>query len=141
ALIHRAGAGAGAAPAGSMTGVKASGTEAAAAMRDIGSPENYIGYARADRFVSPGALGHDQPKDYALVPLSLNDWALEGRWIDGRQSARSLAPGARISFRFHARDLHLVLGSATGKPVGFRVTIDGHAPGPSAGVDVSADGA
>jgi cytochrome c biogenesis protein CcdA/thiol-disulfide isomerase/thioredoxin len=131
---------AGHAPAGSMTGVNATGTEAAAARNDIGSPETYIGYARADRFASPGGLAHDQAKDYALAPLSLNDWALEGPWIDGRQSARSLNPGARISFRFHARDLHLVLGSASGKPVRFRVTIDGQAPGSNAGVDVAADG-
>ena len=62
------------------------------------------------------------------------------RWTDGRQSARSLAPGAKISFRFHARDLHLVLGSASGKPVRFRVTLDGQAPGADAGVDVAADG-
>ena len=64
----------------------------------------------------------------------------KGQWIDGRQSARSLAPGAKISFRFHARDLHLVLGPASGKPVRFRVTLDGQAPGGDAGVDVDADG-
>ena len=128
------------APAGSMTGVNASGTQAAAALRDIGSPETYIGYGRADRFVSPGGLAHDEPKDYALAPLSLNDWALEGRWVDGRQSARSLGPETKISFRFHARDLHLVLGSATGKPVRFRVRLDGQGPGTDAGVDIAPDG-
>jgi cytochrome c biogenesis protein CcdA/thiol-disulfide isomerase/thioredoxin len=131
---------AGHAPAGSMTGVEATGTAAAAALRDIGSPETYIGYARADRFISPGGLAHDQPKNYALAPLSLNDWALEGRWADSRQSARSLSADAKISFRFHARDLHLVLGSASGKPVRFRVELDGAPPGPDAGIDVSANG-
>jgi len=131
---------AGHAPAGGMAQASASGAEAGGAFRDIGSPETYIGYARADRFVSPGGLLHDEQRSYALAPLQLNDWALEGQWLDGKQSARSLAPGAKISFRFHARDLHLVLGSSTGKPVRFRVTLDGQAPGSDAGVDAAASG-
>jgi len=131
---------AGHAPAGGMAQASASGAEAGAAFRDIGSPETYIGYARADHFVSPGGLLHDEQRSYALAPLQLNDWALEGQWLDGKQSARSLAPGAKISFRFHARDLHLVLGSSTGKPVRFRVTLDGQAPGSDAGVDTTAGG-
>ena len=80
---------------------------------------------------------HDQPKTYSGAPLSLNQWSLEGQWLDGRQSARSLAPGAKISFRFHARDLHLVLGSASGKPVRFRVTLDGQAAGQRRAVSTS----
>jgi hypothetical protein len=131
---------AGRAPAGKMSIAQATGTEAAANLAQIGSPETYIGYFRADRFVSPGGLVHDQAKDYGPAPLALNQWTLEGRWIDQRQSARSLAAGAKISFRFHARDLHLVLGSATGKPVRFRISLDGRAPGPDAGVDATADG-
>ena len=131
---------AGHAPSGAASQASAAGAEAAAARHDIKSPETYIGYARADRFVSPGGLAHDQSKSYSAAPLSLNDWSLEGQWIDGPQSARSLAAGARISFRFHARDLHLVLGSASGKPVRFRVTLDGQAPGGDAGVDISASG-
>src|SRR5690348_1573674 len=89
---------AGHAPTSGMAEASASGTEAAAALNEIGSPETYIGYYRADRFVSPGGLLHDKPKIYASAPLSLNDWSLEGRWTDIRQSARSLAPGAKISF-------------------------------------------
>src|SRR5689334_971135 len=131
---------AGHAPTTGMAQANASGTEAAAALNEIGSPETYIGYYRADRFVSPGGLLHDKAKTYASAPLALNDWSLEGQWIDGRQSARSLAPGAKISFRFHARDLHLVLGSASGKPVRYRVTLDGQAPGRDAGVDTNAAG-
>jgi thiol-disulfide isomerase/thioredoxin len=131
---------AGHAPSGTMASVNATGAEAAAARTDIGSPETYIGYARADRFASPGGLLRDQLHAYALAPLTLNQWALQGQWLDGRQSARSRAPGAKIAFRFHARDLHLVLGSASGKPVRFRVTLDGKAPGADAGIDVAADG-
>lgn len=133
---------AGRAPGGrAMPAVEASGAQAAAAIRDIRSPETYVGYARAENFVSPGGLSHDVAETYAAVPLSLNDWALEGSWLAGRQSARSLASGAKIHFRFHARDLHLVLGSVSGRPVRFRVTLDGRAPGGDAGMDVSAAGA
>jgi len=131
---------AGHAPSSGMTQANASGTEAAAALNEIDSPETYIGYYRADRFVSPGGLFHDRPKTYASAPLALNDWALEGSWIDVRQSARSLAAGAKISFRFHARDLHLVLGSASGGSVRYRVTLDGQPPGADAGVDTNAAG-
>jgi cytochrome c biogenesis protein CcdA/thiol-disulfide isomerase/thioredoxin len=124
-----------------MRPIVGTGTQAAADEDQIGSPETYIGYARADRFVSPGGLLQDKPKTYSAAPLSLNDWSLEGAWLDSRQSARSLAPGAKISFRFHSRDLHLVLGSGSGKPIHYRVTVDGKAPGSDAGVDVSASGA
>ena len=130
---------AGHAPSGAMAEESAKGSEAAASGQ-IGSPETYIGYSRADRFASPGGLLHDQPKSYASAPLDLNEWSLQGQWVDTRQNARSLAAGAAISFRFHARDLHLVLGSASGKPVRFRVTVDGQGPGADAGVDVKADG-
>jgi len=120
-----------------MAQANASGAEAAAAANDIDSPETYIGYARADRFVSPGGLLRDAAKTYAPAPLSLNRWSLEGPWLDGKQSARSLAPGAKISFRFHARDLHLVLGSGTGKPIRYRVTLDGQPVGGDGGTDAT----
>ena len=133
---------AGRAPAGqAVPAVQASGAQAAAAIRDIRSSETYVGYARAANFVSPGGLSQDAEKTYSAAPLSLNDWSLEGSWLDGRQSARSLAGGAKIHFRFHARDLHLVLGSVSGKPVRFRVTLDGQALGRDAGMDASASGA
>ena len=117
-----------------------SGAQAAAAWGQIKSPETYLGYARAQRLASPGGLLHDVAKSYAPAPLKLNDWALEGQWLDSRQNARSVSAGARIHYRFHARDLHLVLGSPSGKPVRFKVTLDGSAPGQDAGVDVAADG-
>ena len=131
---------AGHAPAGGMAQASASGAEAAAAFSEVKSPETYIGYARADRFASPGGLLRDKSKTYESTTLSLNDWALQGPWLDSRQSARSLAAGGKIHFRFHARDLHLVLGSASGRPVRFRIAMDSKAPGPDAGVDSSPDG-
>jgi len=123
-----------------MAKTDASGAQAAAAFDEVKSGETYIGYARAANFASPGGLAHDQLKTYSAEQLKLNDWALEGPWLDKRQSAVSAAPGAKISFRFHARDLHLVLGPGSGKPVRFRVTIDGQPPHGDAGVDVAADG-
>ena len=123
-----------------MAKANASGAEAAA-LADIQSGETYIGYARAANFVSPGGLQRDAAKTYAGAPLSLNDWSHRGR-LDRRQAERSLnRAGAKISFRFHARDLHLVLGPMGGKPVRFRVTLDGRAPGGDAGNgDVKPDG-
>ena len=132
---------AGRAPAGQpMAQVQANGAQAGAAVGQIGSPETYIGYARAERFVSPGGIAEDQRKTYAAAPLLLNQWAFEGGWLTGAQNAAAVSPGAKISFRFHARDLHLVLGSSSGKALRYRVTVDGRAPGPDAGVDVSKDG-
>ena len=123
-----------------MARANASGAEAAASFGDVHSRETYVGYFRAANFASPGGLAHDQVKTYALAPLKLNDWALAGRWLDKRQSAVSSDAGAKIAFRFHARDLHLVLGPASGKPVRFRVTIDGRPPNGDAGADIAADG-
>jgi hypothetical protein len=132
---------AGRAPKGaSLSQARGGGAQIQANIAELKSPETYIGYWRADRFVSPGGLLRDQPKSYAAAPLKLNDWAFEGRWINGEKSSRSLTAGAKIHYRFHARDLHLVLSSATGRPVQFRVTIDGQSPGQDRGVDVAADG-
>ena len=121
-----------------MAETRTAGAEAGAAFATLRSPETYIGYGRADRFASPGGQARDTAKAYSPAPLDLNQWTLEGNWTVGRQSARlNTAPGA-IAYRFHARDLHLVLG-ATG-PVRFRVMIDGKAPGPDAGTDVNPEG-
>ena len=126
--------------ASGMSVAPSTGAGAAADRGKIRSPETYIGYARADRFVSPRGLAKDQTKTYALAPLKLNQWALGGRWTVGRQSARSTEAATRIAYQFHARDLHLVLGSPDGKPVRFKITIDGKPPNADAGIDVAADG-
>jgi cytochrome c biogenesis protein CcdA/thiol-disulfide isomerase/thioredoxin len=124
------------------TKIAASGTEAASDADDVQSPETYIGYARAQNFASPGGLNQDDPQLYRTpIALKLNQWALAGTWKDEDQLATSLAADDSISFRFHARDLHLVLGPATdGKAVRFHVTIDGHAPGADHGIDTDAEG-
>ncbi|MGE8261078.1 MAG: cytochrome c biogenesis protein DipZ, partial [Stenotrophomonas sp.] len=111
-------------------------------MDNLKSPETYLGHARAENFASPGGQRQDQPADYT-VPATLqhNQWALAGRWTVGNEDARLETHGGRVAFRFHARDLHLVLAPGEdGKPVRFRVRIDGQAPGAAAGGDISADG-
>ena len=124
------------------TTIAASGTEAAADPNDVQSPETYVGYARAQNFASPGGFNEDDPQNYRTpAALSLNQWGLAGKWKDEDQVATSLAAGDSISYRFHARDLHLVLGPGeNGKPVRFRVTLDGQAPGANHGVDTDAEG-
>ena len=124
------------------TTIAASGTEAAADPNDVQSPETYVGYARAQNFASPGGFNEDDPQNYRTpTALSLNQWALAGKWKDEGQVATSLAAGDSISYRFHARDLHLVLGPGeNGKPIRFRVTLDGQAPGANHGVDTDAEG-
>lgn len=126
----------------SMVSVHGQGVQAAADTNDVRSPETYIGFARADHFVSPGGIKHDREQLYTEpTHLRLNEWGLAGNWLDRPQSAILSSAGGKIVFRFHARDLHLVLGPRTdGKPVRFRVTIDGHAPGESHGVDTDAQG-
>jgi cytochrome c biogenesis protein CcdA/thiol-disulfide isomerase/thioredoxin len=126
--------------AGGMAAATTRGAEAGAALSTLNSPETYVGYGRGERFVSPGGYAKDGPKKYTAAPLSLNAWALQGNWSVARESARSNGAGAAIAYRFHARDLHLVLGSGSGLPIRFRITIDGKPPGADAGVDVKPDG-
>lgn len=128
-------------PEGAVS-VEGQGIEAPADARAIRSPETYIGFARADHFDSPGGLKHNKEHVYeAPKRPGLNDWGFEGTWIDHQQAAVLKEAGGKIIFRFHARDLHLVLGPAgNGKPVRFKVTIDGKAPGADHGVDTDADG-
>jgi cytochrome c biogenesis protein CcdA/thiol-disulfide isomerase/thioredoxin len=124
------------------TNVAANGMEAPSDSGDVQSPETYVGYSRTENFASPGGLIPDDQETYTTpAVLKLNDWALGGRWEDQQQVATSLAADGAISYRFHARDLHLVLGpGADNQPVRFRVTIDGHAPGADHGVDTDEQG-
>lgn len=121
--------------------VSAGGAQAAADMDDVGSPETYVGYARAENFVSPGGAAHDVRHGYRAPVKRLNEWGLDGDWTIAAEQATSMSPSAGITYRFHARDLHLVAGpGAPGTSIPFRVTIDGVAPGTNHGVDVDADG-
>ncbi|MGA7780673.1 MAG: cytochrome c biogenesis protein DipZ [Paraburkholderia sp.] len=120
----------------------AQGVLAAADDHDMKSPETYIGYARAENFVSRGGETEDKLHTYAApTGPELNEWGLAGKWRVGAEHATLGASSGAIVYRFHARDLHLVLGpDKDGKPVRFCVSIDGKAPGDEHGSDVSADG-
>ncbi|KJK24756.1 cytochrome C biogenesis protein [Burkholderiaceae bacterium 16] len=120
----------------------AQGVQMAADKAEIQSGETYLGYERADNFASPGGQAQDKAHTYtAPAQPALNDWGLAGTWKVGAEHATLAGASGRIVYRFHARDLHLVLGPGKdGKPVRFRVTIDGAAPGDAHGTDVAADG-
>ena len=107
----------------------------------VRSPETYVGYGQSTGFASEGIAVLDEPHAYALPPLRLNQWALSGTWTVARHAGQLNEPGGRLAFRFHARDLNLVIGPASkGASVAFRVTIDGQPPNDAHGTDVAADG-
>jgi thiol-disulfide isomerase/thioredoxin len=125
-----------------VVNISAGGVEAAPG-DDVESPESYLGYSRAEHFASPERLTEDSPKIYTLpVDLSLNQWGLEGLWkVNGESAVLQATPG-KIAFRFHSRDLHLVLSPpANGRSIRFKVTLDGAVPGDNCGSDCRPDGA
>ena len=121
---------------------RADGVQLAADMDAVLSHETYLGYERAEHFASTPAAVHDQAVTYTPPPTpALNAWGLDGRWTIGPERATLVADSGRIVFRFQARDLHLVLGPGPdGKPVHFRVQLDGAAPADAHGMDSAADG-
>jgi thiol-disulfide isomerase/thioredoxin len=124
-----------------IVAVNASGAEVASVKADVESPETYIGYDRIDHFVSPGGVVQDTSHVYQAGSPQMNEWSLAGNWTIANERALLNEKGGSIVYRFHARDLHLVLGpAADGTPVRFIVTIDGKAPGASHGVDVDSEG-
>jgi thiol-disulfide isomerase/thioredoxin len=125
-----------------LASVDPRGAEAAADWGNLQSEENYLGYARTQNFMSPGGVAADKPRLYALpARLRLDDWALSGDWTVTSGAAATNKPNGVIAYRFHARDLHLVMGSAApGTPVKFRVLIDGQPPGAAHGTDVDEQG-
>ena len=118
------------------------GTEVAADWSDLRSVESYVGFEKANGFSSPGGIARDARHVYTVpAELSLNRWALLGDWNVGPEFAALVMPKGRIAYRFHARDVNLVMGAkAGGAPVRFRVLIDGHPPGPAHGTDVDDQG-
>jgi thiol-disulfide isomerase/thioredoxin len=122
--------------------VHGEGVQAAVDLREVHSPETYIGYSRAQHFASPGGFEFDNEKLFsAPVHPSINEWGLDGKWVDHLQRAELVSGSGKIVFHFYARDLHLVLGPRPdGKPVHFRVTIDGQDPGGNHGLDTDSQG-
>ncbi|MDP9812073.1 cytochrome c biogenesis protein CcdA/thiol-disulfide isomerase/thioredoxin [Rhizobium tibeticum] len=119
----------------------AKGAEAAPDLARLQSGESYIGYLRAANFISPEGTGADAARDYTAGKPRLNEWGLTGKWTVGGEQASLEQAGGGITYRFSARDLHLVLGpGAGGKKVRFQVTVDGVAPGADHGSDIDAQG-
>jgi thiol-disulfide isomerase/thioredoxin len=118
------------------------GIEAAADWDSLKSPENYVGYERTQNFASPGGAVLDKPRIYDLpARLRLNQWALSGDWTVRKDAVALNTANGGIASRFHARDLHLVMGpAAPGTSVRFRVLIDGQPPGAAHGIDVDEQG-
>ena len=122
--------------------VTAKGAEVAADWRNLKSPENYLGYDRTQNFASPGGATLDKSRMYDRpTRLRLNEWALSGDWTVRKDAAVLNKPNGSVSYRFHARDLHLVMGpAALGQNVKFRIRIDGQPPLAAHGVDVDEQG-
>ena len=125
-----------------LVSVDPRGIEAPADWANLGSPETYTGYERTESFASPGGARPGLRHAYTLPEqLRLNDWALAGDWTMVAEAATLSTANGRIAYRFHARDLHMVMGpAAPGSSVRFRVLIDGQPPGAAHGADIDAEG-
>ncbi len=119
------------------------GFETQADWANLRSPETYLGYEQARNFASPGPPGLDESRDYAVPDdLRLNQWALAGEWAIERGASVLTGSEGSLAFRFHARDVNVVLGPpARGRmSVPFRVTIDGAPPRDAHGLDTDENG-
>jgi thiol-disulfide isomerase/thioredoxin len=125
-----------------LVSLEPQGMEKAADLRTLKTPETYVGYEQAQHFASPGGAVADSPLPYAAPrTLRLNQWAIAGDWTVGAESAALNRAGGRIIFRFHARDLNLIMKpSKNGRPVRFRVRLEGAPPGTAHGLDVDDEG-
>jgi thiol-disulfide isomerase/thioredoxin len=101
-----------------LVSVEGVGVEAEADWEHLRTPETYLGSGRSEGL----------------------RWSLAGEWTIGRERVVLDQAGGSISYRFHARDAHLVLAHGAPAPIPFRVRLDGEPPGPSHGVDVDEDG-
>jgi thiol-disulfide isomerase/thioredoxin len=129
-------------PSSDLAVVAPLGAEVSADAGNLRSPESYVGYEMSERFASKGGAVPNRRHEYvAPNHLSLNEWALSGSWTIGRQAAVLDDANGKITYRFHARDVNLVMApSVSGTPVRFRVLIDGHSPGPASGADIDEQG-
>src|SRR5262249_55513216 len=128
----------------SLTSVKGQGPEAPADWGSLASPETYLGTAHAESFASPGGAVRNERHVYAFPErLKRNEWALSGDWTMRDEPIKVNAAGGHIKVRFHARDVHLVMGpGARGATVRFKVLLDRRPPGahPGGGVHEQGNG-
>jgi thiol-disulfide isomerase/thioredoxin len=125
-----------------VVSVEALGVEAPADWATLRSPENYTGYGRTENFASPGGVLPDEPASYTIpTELRLNQWALSGNWTMKQEATRLNTANGQLAYRFHARDLNLVMGpSASGTSARFHILLDGNPPRTAQGIDVDGDG-
>jgi thiol-disulfide isomerase/thioredoxin len=125
-----------------LVSVDPQGIEVAADWANLRSPENYLGYDRTENFASPGSEVLGESHAYSEpARFSLNHWALSGDWTVGDHAVALNEANGRIAYRFHARDLHLVMGpAARGTSVRFRLFLDGEPAAPAHGADVDDQG-
>jgi thiol-disulfide isomerase/thioredoxin len=125
-----------------LVSVDPKGLEAAADWSDLKSAENFLGFERTENFVSPGGVVANQRHVYEVpAALRLNDWALTGAWTMEKEGVVLDEAGGKIAYRFHARDVNLIMGARSrGASVRFRVLVDGQPPGTAHGGDVDANG-
>jgi hypothetical protein len=122
--------------------VEPCGLEVAADWRTLQSPETYLGYGQSTGFASEDVAAFDEPHVYAAsARLVRNSWDLSGNWTVAQHAAALNEPGGRVAFRFHARDVNLVMGPASrGAAIPFRVFLDGEVANGAHGSDVESDG-
>jgi hypothetical protein len=126
---------------GELVAVAGEGLEAQADWTNLETPETYVGYQQGHNFASPGGVTIDEAREYSVPDrMSLNSWALGGEWTVERRASVSTRADGRIAFRFHARDVHLVLRSRTDEAVPFRVLLDAAPPGAAHGLDIDEEG-
>jgi hypothetical protein len=125
-----------------LVSVEGEGIEAAADWGSLKSGENYVGFERTQGFSSPGGAVPNESESYSAPDdLRLNNWGLSGDWTVGREATRVNGADGSLVYRFHARDINLVMGPASrGVSVPFRVLLDGQPPGPAHGGDVDEEG-
>jgi thiol-disulfide isomerase/thioredoxin len=123
-----------------LVSLNPSGAEAQADWKHLQSGENYVGYERTENFAA--SIARDKRRIYSPPKqLGLNHWGLSGDWTMGREAILLNQPGGRMVYRFHARDLHLVMGpAAANRPLRFRISIDGQPPNAAHGIDVDDEG-
>jgi thiol-disulfide isomerase/thioredoxin len=122
--------------------VSPNGLEVAADLGNLRSPETYVGYQQTQNFASPHGAAWDKQRTYSFpARFDLNSWALAGAWTARKEAVALNQSNGQIAYRFHARDLNLVMGPAVqGKTLRFRVLLDGHTPADSHGTDIDEQG-
>jgi hypothetical protein len=124
-----------------LVSVADEGFEAQADWGTLGSPETYLGYEQGQNFVSADAAEFDEPREFGVPErLERNQWALSGNWTLGPGKSVANEADGRLAFRFHARDVNLVMGPPASGRVAYRVLVDGEPPGDAHGLDVDEGG-